>query len=425
MKKKINGFIGKAISYKSLVINFGYLSGFQILNLLIPLITYPYLIRVLGKETYGLVVLVQTIISYLAILVNFGFNLSATKEISIHRNNHEKLNEIVSSVFVIKGTLLVISFLFLFLVINFIPLAKTHKILLFLSMYACVYDMIFPLWYFQGIEKMKYITLTNALSRITFLILIFILIKSENDYLLVPVIYGIGALIAGFISLYIIFIKDKIKFSFQKLSILKHHTKESFTFFISSISIQIYINANKVIVGSFLGLAEVAVYDLAEKLVSLMKLPLSLISQTIFPKISNDLNKVFVWKMFRYVFLLNIFIFSVVYITAPFMVVLIGGNKLTDAIGVLRMLAITVPVIGMSNFLGIQLLIPFGFKKTFTKVIVFSSLVFVFIFFIFYLSNTLNIFTISLMTILTEFYVTIHMFIICKQKKLLWTNMTI
>lgn len=415
----------KVKNYNLLIVNFGYLSIFQFINLIIPLITYPYLIRVLGKETYGLVVFAQAIITYLVILVNFGFNLSATKEVSIHRNDPKKLNEIVSSIFIVKGLLVVIAFLILSILVFSIPLINTNKLLFFLSMYACIYDLIFPIWYFQGVEKMKYITLINITSRLIFLVFIFVLIKTNKDYLLVPIIYGIGALIAGLFSLYILYFKENIRFTIQKIEILMKYTRDSFSYFISNISIQVYVNANKVIVGSFLGLGEVAIYDLAEKLVSVMKIPLSLISQTIFPKVSKDLDKAFVWKMFKYILMLNLIIFIGALLTAPFIVNILGGDELMTAVEVLRLLAITVPIIGISHFLGIQLLIPFGFNKAFAKIIVLSGIVFLILFTFLFITKTLNIYSITMMTVLTEIYVTTHMFFICKQKKLLWKNMTI
>jgi PST family polysaccharide transporter len=98
----IKNLYQKLVNNITLAKNIGYLSMIQVVNILIPLIIYPYLILTLGKEVFGLTVFVQTVISYLIILVNFGFNLSATREISIHRSNTIKLSEIVSSVFIIK-----------------------------------------------------------------------------------------------------------------------------------------------------------------------------------------------------------------------------------------------------------------------------------------------------------------------------------
>ena len=91
MKKYISNLQGKAGRNKTLIQNFSYLSALRIFNMILPLITYPYLIRVLGKEIYGLVVFAQAIVNYLVMLVSFGFNISATKEVSVYRNDEKKL----------------------------------------------------------------------------------------------------------------------------------------------------------------------------------------------------------------------------------------------------------------------------------------------------------------------------------------------
>ena len=87
---------------KLLIKNFSYLSAFQIFNIFIPLATYPYLIRILGSETYGLIIFALSIVTYFSMIINFGFNISATKDVAENKNNNNKLNEIVSSVFIIK-----------------------------------------------------------------------------------------------------------------------------------------------------------------------------------------------------------------------------------------------------------------------------------------------------------------------------------
>ena len=107
--------------YRTIFSNMSYLSAMQVFKMFIPLITYPYLIRILGSETYGLIVFVQAIIAYLLILVGFGFNTIATKEISVNRDNKEKINEIVSSVLIIKIALLIFAFLILYFLVLFIP----------------------------------------------------------------------------------------------------------------------------------------------------------------------------------------------------------------------------------------------------------------------------------------------------------------
>ncbi|MEN8250935.1 MAG: oligosaccharide flippase family protein [Bacteroidota bacterium] len=218
----------------TLVQNFSYLSALQIFNIMVPLITLPYLLKVLGRETYGLVIFAQAIVSYFQILIDFGFNLSSTKNISIHRNDKDKISEIVTSTLLLKGLLFICSILILTMVIPLFPRINENKALFYLMMYLGLYEWIFPVWYFQGLEKMKYITLINLVSRVIFLSLVFILIKHENDYLMVPIINGLGALIAGSVALFIIFKRDRVKLVMPKGAILKHYFYDSLPLFLQA-----------------------------------------------------------------------------------------------------------------------------------------------------------------------------------------------
>lgn len=418
MKQLIKSVKRKTTQHKVLIENFSSLTAFQVLNLLLPLITYPYLIRVLGKETYGLVLFAQAIVGYLLILVGFGFNISATKEISIYRDSKEKLSEIVSSVLIIKSGLFIIALLILTIALWFIPQAKEFKMLFFLTMWICLYDLIFPVWYFQGLEKMKYITYITLVSRLFFVGMIFLLIESSSDYILIPVINGIGALVAGFISLFIIFNRHKIKFKFQNKERLLHFLKDSIPIFISNISIRLYVSSNKVIIGTFLGLSELAYYDLGEKLASLLKIPQSILGQTIFPKINRDKNISFVKKAFKVSVPFNILLALVVIIFSKQIVQLLAGQEMLPSIWVINILALSVPVIAMSNVFGIQLLIPFGKAKLFSKIVISSGVVYLVQLLLIWLIWNINIYSLSILTVTTEIIVTITMFYFCKKNKL-------
>lgn len=400
----------KAKNNSRLIQNFSYLSILQILNLLLPLITYPYLIRILGKEIYGLVIFAQTVISYFVILVNFGFNISATKEISKHRDNYEKLSEIVSSVFIIKFVLFIISIILLLILIPFIPKSDGYTVLFIISMYACFYEVIFPIWYFQGVEQMKNITFTTLISRLIFVILIFVIIKNPGDYLYVPLIYSIGAIVAGLYSLYIVFNIHKIKFKWQKYRIIKYYIVDSFLIFASNVSISIYVNTNKIIIGTFIGMGEVAYYDLAEKITSILKVPQSILSQTIFPKISKDNNLQFIKKLFRLSISFHLILICLVMIFSKQIVLVLGGEQMLPAVWVVNLLILSVPLTVTSNFLGIQYLIPFGYTKIFTRIILLSGLVYLVIAFFILISIGFSIINISFLIIFTELFVTTYMY---------------
>lgn len=406
------------IRNKKLIQNFSYLSILQIFNLVLPLITYPYLIRVLGVETYGLIVYAQAIIGYLLILVGFGFNVSATNDISVYRDDETKLSEIVSSVLIIKFILLVISVILLVIIIELIPLTNNYKILFYLTLWLCLYELIFPVWYFQGIEKMQYITIITLVSRVFFVFMIFLFIKTSDDYLLLPVINGIGALLSGIISIYILFFKHKVKFRFQKMNNLMYYTKKSIPIFLSNISIKLYVSTNKVLIGSFLGLNEVAYYDLGEKVVSIFKLPQGILSQSIFPKISRDKNIAFVKSVFKFSLLFNLGLFLLILLFSKYLVLFLGGHNMLDSISIVNILSVSIPIIAMSNIFGIQVLIPFGKSKVFSKVIILSGFVYLLQLAFLWMFGLINIYSISIITVLTEVFVTMVMFYFCKKYRL-------
>jgi PST family polysaccharide transporter len=153
-----------------------------------------------------------------------------------------------------------------------------------------------------------------------------------------PVISGIGAVIAGLVSLYIVFFIHKIKLAKQPLPVLKKYFKDSIPIFVSNVSVKIYVSTNKVIIGAFLGMAEVSYYDLGEKITSLLKIPQGLLSQTLFPKINKDKDIHFVKKVFFVSVALNIILFVGIVLFSKPIVMLLGGEQMIPAIRVVTSL---------------------------------------------------------------------------------------
>lgn len=418
MKKNIANIKEKVERHKTLIQNFSYLSALQIFNMLLPLITYPYLIRTLGKETYGLVVFAQAIVTYLVTLVSFGFNISGTHEISVHRHNKEKLSEILSTILILKGLLFVLAFIILCFILVLVPQASSYNELFLLTMYLCIYDIVFPIWYFQGIEQMKYITYITIVSRLFFLGSIFLFIHEPSDYLFVPLLYGVGSLTAGGISLFIIFVRHKIKFKWQSFRKLKYYFIQSVPFFISNISISIYVGTNKIISGAFLGMGELAYFDLAEKLTAVFKMPQGILSQSLFPKISKEKNIGFVKRIFNLSIITNVILLIMILFGSKYIILLLGGEHMLPAQTVLIILSFSVPLIAMSNIFGIQLLIPFGYVKEFRWVILASGIIYLIQLLILWLTLGFSLINISIITVTTELFGTSYMFYFCRKNNL-------
>ncbi|MDA8963586.1 oligosaccharide flippase family protein [bacterium] len=404
---------------KALVQNFSYLSILQIFNLLVPLITYPYLIRVLGKEIYGLVVFSQAVLGYLCLLINFGFSISATKFISINRNSNKKLNEIFSNIFILKGLIFLICVIFFSIGLNFISEDKDYKLLYYLTLYLCLYEWVFPVWFFQGIEKMKYITILNVVSRSVFLILVFILIKNKNDYLLYPIISGIGAILASVLALIIIFLKYKVRLIKPTFKSLKFYFIDSAPIFISNLSSRIFAGSNKVIIGSFLSMADVAYYDLAEKIVNLLRLPQAIMTQAIFPKTSMDRNVTFVKKILGISLIGNIFVYVLLFVFHKPIILLLAGENLLEASSVVMILALIAPLIVLTTTFGTQLLLAFGYNKEFSKVAVTSACFYLFIIILLYFTIGFTLVNITLSTVFTILFESYLLYKLCLKFKLI------
>ncbi|MBC9797455.1 oligosaccharide flippase family protein [Sinomicrobium weinanense] len=301
MQKEIKKVKELGVKYKNIISNFSYLSLLQFFNLLVPLITYPYLIRVLGAELYGVVIFAQTVTSYCSIFISFGFDISGAQGVAVHRADKRLISEIVSSILIIKIFLWLIALAGLLTFLYFADIE--HEIIYLYSFTICFNELLFPQWYFQGIEKLRYVTLINLCTRSLFVLLIFVFVREQEDFLYVPLLNGVGAFIGGLWGEYILFFGERIKFELPSFSKLKMYFKESSTLFASNIIISVKDRFNVFFIGIFLGMHDVAVYDLGVKIMTLIMKPIEIINASIYPQISRTKDMNFVKKIIKYTFL--------------------------------------------------------------------------------------------------------------------------
>jgi O-antigen/teichoic acid export membrane protein len=390
LKSQFNSLFSKLKKHHIILENFGYLGIIEIFNLVIPLMTYPYLIRTLGKDTFGLVIYAQAIVSYLVIIVSFGFSMSATKQVSLYRNDQKKLNEIVSTVLFIKGILFLLTALILVVVLFLLPQAIGHKILFVYTLWMCLYDFIFPVWFYQGIEKMKYITLLTLTSRLIFLVLIFVIIQSPSDYLKVPLINGIGSLTAGIISLYIVLSKFNIKLRFPSLSSIKFHLKDSYSLFLSDLIIAIKDKSNYLLIGAIIGHGAVTEFDLALKIKGVFSIPIDLINKALYPKISKERNMIFMQKSMWLTFILTTGITILAFLFARPITNLLGGGGMKDIVQITRILLVSIPPFTLSYFLAVNCINAHGRYFLLLKGMIYTTGFYVFFIIFGYVSGNLK-----------------------------------
>lgn len=396
-----------------LVKNFSYLSALQIFNLLIPFITYPYLIRILGIEEYGLLAFSQAIVSYFALLVGYGFNIIGTIEVSKHRTNKHKLSEVLTSIFISKLILLIISFVLLYFSLIFLEKSTDHKLVFYLSMWFCIYDLIFPGWYFQGLEKMKWVTIISLIMRLSTISLIFLFIKLPSDYIYVPVFNGLGAMLAGCTAQYLIIFRDHIKFTTPKFHTIKYYFSQATPIFISNLSTTAVTSTAKVLIGIKLGMSEIAYFDIAEKLLNLLKMPQFIFTQILLPKISKDKDISFVLKLRNYSFFFNLSILIVTIFLLPNILTFLGGSQLIPGLSATIIMLMCLPFSALMSVYSVQLLISFGFSMLYTKIIILSGISYLSILFLLDFTIGYTLITFSTTTLLVEVFTVIISHLAC------------
>lgn len=408
---------------KRLLSNFFSLSVLQGVNYILPLITFPYLVRVLGVEKFGLISFANATISYFNILTDYGFNLTATREISIYRDNKEKVTEIFSSVMIVKFILMCVSFLLLTILVFSFERFKKDALIYFLTFGTVIGQVLFPVWFFQGMERMKYITLLNIVARGIFTVCIFIFIRKMADYIYVPLINSMGSIVAGGLSLRIVSKDFGIKFQIPSIEAIKHQLKEGWHIFISTVVISLYTTSNTFILGLFTNNTIVGYYSAAEKIVRAVQGVLIPISQTVYPYFSRlySINKKRATIIFKRALYLvggaTLLISIVISIFSPLISKIILGPSFLESVLVLRILIFIVFAIGVNNVLGIQGLVAFGYKREFTKIVGICSLLHLGIITI--LIPMYSLIGVAIGTVITESFIAVIEYFVLKKKRIL------
>jgi polysaccharide transporter, PST family len=404
-------FLGGTPDRKKLTENFISLSILQGLNYILPLVTLPYLVRILGPEKYGLISFAQAFIVYFTVLTDYGFNLSATREISVNRDDRGKVSEIFSSVIIIKTIIGIFSFLILALILAFIP-KFTGDWLIYIYSFGMVFcNVLFPVWFFQGMERMKYITILNMVARVIFTVSIFIFIKKESDYLYVPLINSAGYIIAGVLSLGVVFKNFGVKFTFPTTESIKHQLKEGWHIFVSTVSISLYTTSNAFILGLFTNNTIVGYYSAAEKIIRAVENLLTPISRTVYPYISKLVTKskekalLFIRKLLKIVSAVTFIISLIIFILAKPIANLLLGSEYQESIIVLRILAFLPFIVSLSNIFAVQGLYSFNLQKVVSKFVVPIAVFHIFLLLV--LINFYSLIGVAIAAVITEILITL------------------
>lgn len=371
---KILNFIHK---YKRLLENIISLYSIQGLEYLLGLIIFPYLVMVLGPDKYGMIILCQTIINYFNLVVDYGFMFTGPRLIAINKN--EKQAKIFMSIMATKFIICV--FASMVLSIIYILLEKIYiidKMVLYASYIVVIGNMLFPTWFFQGIEKMRYITIVNLIARIITTSFILLLVKSQEDYLIAVTLQSIVPLLAAIFSFYILL--KKYKYLFIKINIndIVYQFKDGWTIFISNIYISIYTSSYIIVLGLFSSNEVIAYFGAIKKLIDCLMKVLAPILQAVYPYVNRliienkRLANSFIKKIAIIFMSIGFLLFIILYLGAYNIVTYLFGEQYIMSIKLLEILSVIPIFIAISNILGFLVLLPYGYKRDFNTSIKFT-----------------------------------------------------
>lgn len=337
----LNSSKRKILNNKKVIENYFFMTVLQILNSLFYLIIYPFLIRTLGADSYGHYVFAFSISVYFVSLVQFGFDTPALKIISLFPNDKKLHSEVISTVFFSKLFLFFLSLIVFSVLMVTISIFKENPWLFSICYLQVLSNILFPTWYFQGIQKMRVVTYIQLSLKVISLPILFFYIKHPDDIVKFAAITISTGLLAGIIAMFILRYKNSIRLRWVPLSKLKQNFKDAVPFFLSSSMNTVKQQTSTILLGSFFSMSDVALYDLAMKIYSVPTTLISSINSALFPKMMTSEWKV-VTKVLKIENLIGLFIILGLVIFGKWIIIFMGGDVMLGAYPILIILSFSV-----------------------------------------------------------------------------------
>lgn len=365
---------------KKLIFNFLSYGSYQVITYLSYLITIPYIVRVVGKANFGIISMALALVSYMAIISEFGFSINGVQYIAQNQNNSIKKREIVTNIFALQLLLMLGSFILLFIIINSISQFQPYRNIFYFTFLIIPANITMALWFYIGMEKIKYLSVIILISKVLYIVLIFIFLIRAEDFYFVPLFNGIAALFAGLCSLYLILFKFKIyPPDFKSIKIIKY-IKSNWNIFLSFLSMNLYRNSNVLILGFLVTESSVGIYSGGEKIVIVLQSIFAPITQVIYPYISrlrvNDPQKSKKILIALTVFIsVGTFLVSfLLYVFSTKIALIVLGEEFIKSGSIIKISSFVV-FFGTLNFiLGIIFMTNYGMKNEFTKAVLLTGI---------------------------------------------------
>ncbi len=352
-----------------------YLACLQLVTVAMPIITLPLLSERLGSQFFGMLIFSIAISQVLLIITDYGFSISATKCVSQNRGDKKYLTNLWINVTIAKYILSAFGLLVILIISIFIDKVSENIQLILISSLSALGGALLPQWFFQGIEKLKGISLIQLVIKSTcYLSLFWVVVDGSDLYKAAIIIALINVLSAIFTFPFLTKELSFIEIEKPKAKEVFNQLKSGWHVFISVAAISLYSVANAAIIGIFVSYKDLAVFHVGERIVRGLQSLYSPISSALFPYVSliakksvNELNKINrnVAILFGSIFImLGIFIL----IMSEWIVVNFFGPEFIASISIVKIMAFLPFFVVISNTLGFQTLLPLGKEIIFSRI---------------------------------------------------------
>ncbi len=275
---------------RTLVENLLSLAAFQAIAYLAPLLTLPYLARVLGAELLGVVAFAQALVTYVRAVVEYGFKLTATRDIAAARADPQAVRRIFCAVTLTRALLAAACLGVFALLLALVPMFRAEALLYLFAFVVVLGDLLIPVWFFQGMEDMKFITVLNVIARTLFTLAVFVFIREPGDYVWVPLLDSLGFVAAGLFSMAIVVRRFDMRWVPVGLAEVRAQLKTSFSVFVTDFVPNLYNNTTILLLGLFASKAQVGTFTAAARIVDVAISPAYVISRTYYPLLNRDFS---------------------------------------------------------------------------------------------------------------------------------------
>lgn len=321
--------------------NYSYMSALNIFGALISLLIYPYVIRVVGSEQYGLYVFLMAVVMYFQAVLDYGFDQPAAKAIVQNKDDIVAQSRILSTVIMAKIFLLVCVFIIAGLIISVIPVLRGNALLISILFFQPISTILLPVWYFQGIKDMRSVTIIQLCIRLLQIPFIFLLVHSPADILVYALIISTTTLLGGVVGLLTV-IRRGIRLVRVPVSAVYTLFREGTPFFLTTMTGMIKERTLTIVIGAMCGMQEVAIYDLANKIVQIPRLFTQSINAALFPEVVDNAPAMRVQRILKHERIIALVIVLCVIILGYPAVYLLGGENMLGAYPLAIILSFTI-----------------------------------------------------------------------------------